>query len=261
MRAAHATRQRSLRHRAARRPRARRRQRQRRVGRRAQSSPASGPSASCCTLQPRERGNALQADVNDVIYFGDHLRLLCAVGAGQAPAASSCRCRPAVSAAGRQRRLAGVPARPHAHLSLKLSRSTHPTQKETSMKKILCPIAAAALAGAGTAGAGAAAAHDRQLRRRERQRAEEGLLRAVREGTGRQGRARSNTTASRPRSRRWSRPRRSPGTSSRSNRPTSPAAATKGCSRSSTTQDRPQGRLLAEGASPTAASASSCGRR
>ena len=45
----------------------------------------------------------------------------------------------------------------------------------------------------------------------------------------------SNTTASRPRSRRWSRPRRSPGTSSRSNRPTSPAAATKVCSRSSTT--------------------------
>ena len=46
---------------------------------------------------------------------------------------------------------------------------------------------------------------------------------------------RSNTTASRPRSRPWSKPRRSPGTWSKSSRPTSRAAATKACSRSSTT--------------------------
>jgi putative spermidine/putrescine transport system ATP-binding protein len=36
--------------------------------------------------QPVERGNVLQAVVSGVIYFGDHLRLLCDVGAGQAPA-------------------------------------------------------------------------------------------------------------------------------------------------------------------------------
>ncbi len=35
---------------------------------------------------PGERGNVLQADVGSVIYFGDHLRLLCRVGEGQAPA-------------------------------------------------------------------------------------------------------------------------------------------------------------------------------
>jgi len=33
-----------------------------------------------------ERGNVLQAQVRNVIYFGDHLRLLCAVGEGQADA-------------------------------------------------------------------------------------------------------------------------------------------------------------------------------
>jgi len=33
-----------------------------------------------------QRGNVLQAKVNGVIYFGDHLRLLCDVGVGQAPA-------------------------------------------------------------------------------------------------------------------------------------------------------------------------------
>ena len=37
-------------------------------------------------VQPVERGNVLQAVVSGVIYFGDHLRLLCDVGAGQAPA-------------------------------------------------------------------------------------------------------------------------------------------------------------------------------
>ncbi|MGZ5251452.1 MAG: ABC transporter ATP-binding protein [Caldimonas sp.] len=36
--------------------------------------------------QPVERGNVLEAVVSGVIYFGDHLRLLCDVGAGQAPA-------------------------------------------------------------------------------------------------------------------------------------------------------------------------------
>jgi putative spermidine/putrescine transport system ATP-binding protein len=36
--------------------------------------------------QPVDRGNLLQAVVRGVIYFGDHLRLLCDVGAGQAPA-------------------------------------------------------------------------------------------------------------------------------------------------------------------------------
>lgn len=35
---------------------------------------------------PGERGNLLQARVVDVIYFGDHLRLLCSVGEGQAEA-------------------------------------------------------------------------------------------------------------------------------------------------------------------------------
>jgi putative spermidine/putrescine transport system ATP-binding protein len=34
--------------------------------------------------QPVERPNVLQATVGGVIYFGDHLRLLCDVGAGQA---------------------------------------------------------------------------------------------------------------------------------------------------------------------------------
>ena len=32
------------------------------------------------------RSNLLQAQVNNVIYFGDHLRLLCSVGEGQSPA-------------------------------------------------------------------------------------------------------------------------------------------------------------------------------
>jgi putative spermidine/putrescine transport system ATP-binding protein len=36
--------------------------------------------------QPVDRGNVLQAAVGGIIYFGDHLRLLCDVGAGQAPA-------------------------------------------------------------------------------------------------------------------------------------------------------------------------------
>jgi len=35
---------------------------------------------------PADRGNVLQAQVRDVIYFGDHLRLLCAVGEGQSAA-------------------------------------------------------------------------------------------------------------------------------------------------------------------------------
>ncbi len=36
--------------------------------------------------QAGSRGNMLQATVTSVIYFGDHQRLLCAVGEGQAPA-------------------------------------------------------------------------------------------------------------------------------------------------------------------------------
>jgi putative spermidine/putrescine transport system ATP-binding protein len=36
--------------------------------------------------QPVERPNVLQATVAGVIYFGDHLRLLCSVGPGQAEA-------------------------------------------------------------------------------------------------------------------------------------------------------------------------------
>jgi putative spermidine/putrescine transport system ATP-binding protein len=34
-------------------------------------------------VQPTPRSNVLQASVNAVIYFGDHLRLLCAIGEGQ----------------------------------------------------------------------------------------------------------------------------------------------------------------------------------
>jgi putative spermidine/putrescine transport system ATP-binding protein len=36
--------------------------------------------------QAGARSNVLQATVSGVIYFGDHLRLLCAIGEGQAPA-------------------------------------------------------------------------------------------------------------------------------------------------------------------------------
>jgi putative spermidine/putrescine transport system ATP-binding protein len=36
--------------------------------------------------QAPQRSNVLQAAVSGAIYFGDHLRLLCAVGEGQAPA-------------------------------------------------------------------------------------------------------------------------------------------------------------------------------
>ncbi len=36
--------------------------------------------------QPVDRGNVLQAVVSGVIYFGDHLRLLCDMGTGQLPA-------------------------------------------------------------------------------------------------------------------------------------------------------------------------------
>jgi len=36
--------------------------------------------------QSNSRSNVLQAAVSGVIYFGDHLRLLCAIGEGQAPA-------------------------------------------------------------------------------------------------------------------------------------------------------------------------------
>ena len=38
------------------------------------------------THTPADRGNVLQAQVSDVIYFGDHLRLLCAMGEGQTAA-------------------------------------------------------------------------------------------------------------------------------------------------------------------------------
>lgn len=37
-------------------------------------------------MQPTARSNVLQAGVSGVIYFGDHLRLLCAIGEGQASA-------------------------------------------------------------------------------------------------------------------------------------------------------------------------------
>ena len=36
------------------------------------------------TQAPGERGNVLQAEVRNLIYFGDHLRLLCHIGEGQA---------------------------------------------------------------------------------------------------------------------------------------------------------------------------------
>ena len=51
-----------------------------------------GPSASRRTSQaPEDPANVLQAAVDDVIYFGDHLRLRCAVaGPGPRPP-SSCR--------------------------------------------------------------------------------------------------------------------------------------------------------------------------
>lgn len=38
------------------------------------------------TQAPSERGNVLQGQVRSVIYFGDHLRLLCAIGEGQGDA-------------------------------------------------------------------------------------------------------------------------------------------------------------------------------
>jgi putative spermidine/putrescine transport system ATP-binding protein len=37
-------------------------------------------------MQPTTRSNVLQASVGSVIYFGDHLRLLCGIGEGQASA-------------------------------------------------------------------------------------------------------------------------------------------------------------------------------
>jgi putative spermidine/putrescine transport system ATP-binding protein len=53
-----------------------------------------GASVAACIRPERivlhtqavNRGNVLQATVSGVIYFGDHLRLLCAIGEGQAPA-------------------------------------------------------------------------------------------------------------------------------------------------------------------------------
>lgn len=44
------------------------------------------PERIALHAQPVDRGNVLQAVVNGVIYFGDHLRLLCDIGAGQLPA-------------------------------------------------------------------------------------------------------------------------------------------------------------------------------
>jgi putative spermidine/putrescine transport system ATP-binding protein len=38
------------------------------------------------THAPSDRGNVLQAQVENVIYFGDHLRLLCGIGEGQSAA-------------------------------------------------------------------------------------------------------------------------------------------------------------------------------
>jgi len=38
------------------------------------------------TRVPSERGNVLQAQVQNIIYFGDHLRLLCGIGEGQSAA-------------------------------------------------------------------------------------------------------------------------------------------------------------------------------
>ena len=38
------------------------------------------------TRAPSERGNVLQAQVQNIIYFGDHLRLLCGIGEGQSAA-------------------------------------------------------------------------------------------------------------------------------------------------------------------------------
>ena len=53
------------------------------------------------TQAPGERGNVLQAKVGGVIYFGDHLRLICHVGEGQADATVKLPLSaPAVPAAG-----------------------------------------------------------------------------------------------------------------------------------------------------------------
>ena len=118
-RACAADRQRALRHRAARRPRADRPERQRRGRGRRRSRPASAPSASCCTRRRRsEPGNVLQAEVARVIYFGDHLRLLCAIGGGQADATVKLPLT-ACSAPHRRKRRRGVarvPGRLTSHL-------------------------------------------------------------------------------------------------------------------------------------------------
>jgi len=49
---------------------------------------------------PGERGNVLEARVRDVIYFGDHLRLLCGTGDGQAATAKLSLSAPAQPRAG-----------------------------------------------------------------------------------------------------------------------------------------------------------------
>ena len=88
------------------------RQRQRRGGRRARSRPASGPSASCCTRAPLERGNVLQAQRRrrDLFRRPPAAALRRRRRPGALPP-SSCRCRPAVVPQRRRRRLARVPAR------------------------------------------------------------------------------------------------------------------------------------------------------
>ena len=48
-------------------------------------APAMGMYSSSSPLAA-QRSNVLQATVTGVIYFGDHVRLLCAVGEGQATA-------------------------------------------------------------------------------------------------------------------------------------------------------------------------------
>ena len=80
----------------------------------------SAPQVEACIRPERivlhtqavtDRGNVLQAQVRGVIYFGDHLRLLCAVGDGQAAATVKLPLSVPRRAAGRRRRLARVPAR------------------------------------------------------------------------------------------------------------------------------------------------------
>jgi putative spermidine/putrescine transport system ATP-binding protein len=132
---------------------------------------------------PAERSNVLQARVASVIYFGDHLRLLCSVGDGQsdstvklplsAPGVPAVDARLCLSALC----LMSFVCFDSIPLSLHWSTSHH--EKESLGRRRR----------RGHVAAGPRAAdHRHQLRRRECERAEEGLLRALREDRH-QGRA------------------------------------------------------------------------